>query len=147
MKLGRLLDIFRACLENHPLLCGEKDGYPFISSLRAFAEAHVTLLPAPLSTCRSAKPFLGVEVPPTVSKGVDNPGLAHPPPLLGDGDRDNDMPVGVAGIVGSGPTKPFAGSPDVAPRLSFSGDDSCRFDDGGALAADECRRRVCLVVI
>lgn len=36
-----------------------------------------------------------------VSKGAVNPGLAHPPPLWGDGDRDNDMLLGVPGIVGN----------------------------------------------
>lgn len=57
-----------------------------------------------------------MDLPLTPSYGVVSPGLAHPPPLLGEGDRDKDIQVaGVPGIVGSGRAKPFAGSPDEAP--------------------------------
>ena len=37
------------------------------------------------------------------SKGLVSPGLDQPPPLAGEGDRDNDiLPYGVPGIVGNG---------------------------------------------
>ncbi len=42
---------------------------------------------------------------------------------------------------GNGCTKPRAGRPDVAPKLSFTGDASCKFKAGGVFAADERRRR------
>jgi len=54
VNLGKLLEIFRACLEKNPLLRVEKDGYPFTSSLLAFAEAHVTpFAMGPPFRCRS----------------------------------------------------------------------------------------------
>jgi len=55
-----------------------------------------------------------------VSKGLVNPGLDHPPPALGDGDRDNDMFgafVGVPGMVGRLGIAPCAVSPVVAPEF------------------------------
>lgn len=56
-----------------------------------------------------------------LSYGVVKPGVAHPPPLLGEGDRDNDIKEGVPGMVGNGWAKPLAGSPDEAPGLIFDG--------------------------
>ena len=54
-----------------------------------------------------------------LSYGVVSPGLAHPPPLLGEGERDKDMnEAGVPGMVDNGWAKPFAGSPDEAPGYS-----------------------------
>ena len=51
----------------------------------------------------SPYPFLGLDFPLTVSYGLVSPGLDHPPPRLGDGDRDKDMvPRGVPGIGGNG---------------------------------------------
>jgi hypothetical protein len=68
------------------------DGYPFTSSLRAFAEAQVTVLWfTPALKEKSLYPGFGLDLPLKLSYGVVNPGLAHPPPLLGDGDRDRDM--------------------------------------------------------
>lgn len=48
LNLGKLLDILRACLLKKPVFCVENDGYPFTSSLFAFALAHVTF-PLPLA--------------------------------------------------------------------------------------------------
>ena len=92
LNLGRLLESFRACLEKNPLFRVEKDGYPFTSSLRAFAEAHVTpVLTGPPLICKSPYAFLGEDLPLRVSKGLVRPGLDHPPPARGEGDRDNDI--------------------------------------------------------
>lgn len=78
-----------------------------------------------------------------LSYGVVSPGLAHPPPLLGDGDRDKDIKEGVPGIVGNGWAKPFAGSPDEAPGCCFDDCRSCRFNVGLGLVTDDARRRRC----
>lgn len=79
-----------------------------------------------------------------LSYGVVKPGVAHPPPLLGEGDRDNDINDGVPGILGNGWAKPLAGSPDEAPGRFFDECCSCTFSgDGMAFAADEDRRRRC----
>ena len=44
---------------------------------------------------------------------------------------------------GSGCAKPSAGRPDVAPKLSLTGDASCRFSAGGTGAVADDRRRRC----
>ena len=92
LNVGRLVDIFLACLEKKPLFLVEKDGYPLTSSLLAFALAQVTFSPLdePL-VCTSPYSFLGLALPLTLSYGLVSPGLDHPPPLLGDGERDKDI--------------------------------------------------------
>ena len=71
------------------------------------------------------------------------PGLDQPPPLLGDGERDNDMlEYGVPGIEGKGWALPPA--PDVAPSLELEECEPDRFRDGVLFAAaEEVRRRRC----
>ena len=92
LNVGRLVDIFLACLEKKPLFLVEKDGYPLTSSLLAFAFAQVTLSPLDRPfVCKSPYVFLGLAFPLTLSKGLVSPGLDHPPPLLGDGERDKDI--------------------------------------------------------
>ena len=119
LNVGRLVDILLACLEKKPLFLVENDGYPLISSLRAFADAQVMFSPLALAEpfiCTSPYVFLGLDFPLTFSYGLVNPGLAQPPPLLGDGERDNDIVPcnGVAGIGGSD-WGPPAGRPDEDP--------------------------------
>ena len=119
LNVGRLVDIFLACLEKKPLFLVEKDGYPFISSLRAFADAQVTFSPFALAEpfiCRSPYVFLGLDLPLTFSYGLVKPGLAQPPPLLGDGERDSDI-VPCSGVAGMGGSDwgPPAGRPDEDP--------------------------------
>lgn len=114
------------------------------SSLLAFADAQVTLLLlVPALKANSLKPGRGLARPLILSYGVVNPGLAHPPPLLGDGDRDKDIKEGVPGMVGNGWAKPFAGSPDEAPGCCFDDCGSCRFNVGLGLVTDDARRRRC----
>lgn len=55
-----------------------------------------------------------------MSKGLVNPGLDHPPPALGDGDRDSDMFRPLVGVLGMGDklyAAPCAVSPVVAPEF------------------------------
>lgn len=104
-KFARFEETLRACLPNQLSFWFAKAGYPRTSALLACAEAHVTF-PAP--------PF-------AVGKGlvlrvveplcVVNPGVAHPPPRCGDGDRDKDMvpSPGVPGTAGSGWVNRFDG--------------------------------------
>jgi len=103
LNVGRLVEIFLACREKKPWFLVENDGYPLTSSLLAFADAHLlSSLPADPFIWISEYVFLGLDFPLTLSKGLVSPGLDHPPPLLGDGERDNDMFVcGVPGIGGS----------------------------------------------
>ena len=64
LKVGRLVDIFLACLEKKPLFLVEKDGYPLTSSLLAFAFAQVTLsLPDEPFVDISPNVFLGLAFP------------------------------------------------------------------------------------
>ena len=66
LNVGRLVDIFLACLEKKPLFLVENDGYPLTSSLRAFAEAQVTLsllVAADPFSCISPYVFLGLDFP------------------------------------------------------------------------------------
>ncbi|KAJ5641274.1 hypothetical protein N7490_005274 [Penicillium lividum] len=80
-KLGNLAEILCFCLEKNPLLRVEKDGYPRTSSLFAFAAAQD--IPGDLE----GEYPRGVVVPLPGAK----PGLDHPPPGWGEGDRDSDM--------------------------------------------------------
>ena len=132
-----------ACLLKKPLLRVENDGYPLTSSLFAFALAHVTLpLPlAPPFIPKSGYIFLGEDRPLILSKLLVRPGLAHPPPALGEGDRDNDMSSGVAGIGGTGRVEPRAVSPDVAPVSEAA--ERLRSSGMRVFTLDERRRRCC----
>ena len=77
-----------------------------------------------------------------------SPGLDHPPPLLGDGERDKDIePYGVPGIGGNGWAWPPVGKPDEAPRRLPDGRCSCRFNCGACLVVDDVRRRRCAPVV
>lgn len=68
LNVGRLVDIFLACREKKPLFLVEKDGYPFTSSLLAFALAQVTLSPLKEPfVCVSPYVFLGLAFPLTLS--------------------------------------------------------------------------------
>lgn len=68
LNVGKLVDIFLACLEKKPLFRVEKDGYPLTSSLLAFAFAQVTLSPLDEAfVCVSAYAFLGLAFPLTLS--------------------------------------------------------------------------------
>ena len=68
LNVGRLVEIFRACLEKKPWFLVENDGYPFTSSLLAFADAQVTLSPlAEPFIWISPYLFLGLDFPLTVS--------------------------------------------------------------------------------
>lgn len=71
--------------EKKPLFLVEKDGYPLTRSLFAFAAAQeIPLGPR----VRGEKTLVrGVELP---LPGV-RPGLAHPPPGWGDGERERDI--------------------------------------------------------
>ena len=119
LNLGKLLDIFRACLLKNPVFRVEKEGYPLTSSLLAFALAQVTL-PLPLAALpfmyKSGYVFLGDDRPPIELKSLVRPGLDHPPPARGEGDRDSDIVSvrGVPGMVESKP-EPRPWRPDVAP--------------------------------
>ena len=132
----------RACLLKKPLLRVEKDGYPLTSSLFAFALAHVTLpLPlAPPLMPRSGYIFLGDDRPLILSKLLVKPGLAQPPSALGEGERDNDISSGVAGIDGRGNVEPRAVSPDVAP-LSEEAAEWLSSGGTSVFTLDERRRR------
>lgn len=77
-----------------PLFCVENDGYPLTPSVLAFADSHVTLLP-PFAPRYD---FPGLDLP--LPYELFNPGLAHPPPGLGDGLRDSD--IGMFGVPGIG---------------------------------------------
>jgi hypothetical protein len=77
--------ILRFDLEKNPLFLVENDGYPRTSSLFARAAAHD--MPLGPSELGERKPLRGVEVP---LPGV-RPGLDHPPPGWGEGDRERDM--------------------------------------------------------
>lgn len=66
LNVGRLVDIFLACLEKKPLFLVENDGYSLTSSLRAFAVAQVTLsllVAADPFSCTSPYVFLGLDFP------------------------------------------------------------------------------------
>ena len=143
LNLGRLWEICRACLEKKPLFLVENDGYPLISSLLAFAEDHVTPFdPGPPFVYTSEYPLRGEERPLMVSNGLVKPGLAHPPPALGDGDRDRDMSslAGVPGIVGNDCARTRAVSPDAAPMLLVVAD-VCKIELGDDLTLEERRLR------
>lgn len=65
------------------------------SSDLALADAHVTPSPLiPPLLCRSVCIFRGDDLPLRISylsNWFVKPGLAQPPPALGEGDRDKDM--------------------------------------------------------
>jgi hypothetical protein len=140
LNLGKLLEIFRACLEKNPLLRVEKEGYPFTSSLRAFAEAQVTpFVEGPPLICKSPYAFLGEDLPLKVSYGLVKPGLDHPPPALGEGDRDNDMSEpSLAGCDFGGTLNTGRCAEDAPRRLAFS----APRDPDGALTLDDRRLRL-----
>lgn len=103
LNVGKLVESFLACLEKNPLFLVENDGYPLISSVRAAADCQVTpWLPADPFAVISPCVFRGLDLPLMLSYWLVSPGLDQPPPLLGEGDRDNDMMLGVPGIGGSG---------------------------------------------
>ena len=146
LNVGRLEEILLACREKNPLFLVENEGYPLICSLLALAVAQVTFseLADPF-ICISPYPFLGLDFPLTLSYGLVKPGLDQPPPLLGDGDRDNDIfEYGVPGIGGN--DEPPVGRPDAAPERSFDLC-VCRFSGlGEGLRTDDVRRRRCVPV-
>ena len=72
LKSGKPFDNFLMCRAKKPLFRDISCGYPpLISSVLAFADSKVT------ASCRG-RPV--------------KPGLVQPPPVRGEGDRDNDMP-------------------------------------------------------
>ena len=78
-----------------------------------------------------------------VSNGLVKPGLDHPPPWVGEGDRDNDMlgwsPCrGLPGREGNGAANLRAVSPDVAPRVLRAAGFGGTVED---FTLDERRRR------
>ena len=91
----------------------------------------------------SPYPFLGDDLPPSVSNGLVSPGLDQPPPRLGEGDRESDIPeAGVPGMGGNEWVEPDAVSPDVAPKLCFAAVGLLDVDFKGDLTLDD-RRRLC----
>lgn len=81
-KLGNRAEILCFWREKNPELRVEKAGYPRTSSLFALAAAHD--MPPGAREARDGEYPRGVEVP---LPGV-RPGLDHPPPGWGEGDRD-----------------------------------------------------------
>lgn len=66
-------------------------------SVLAFADSQVTEFGPPLTPLYD---FAGLDRPLSLTCGLDKPGLAQPPPGLGDGLRDKDIGrFGVPGIV------------------------------------------------
>lgn len=87
-------------------------------SLLALADSHVTLFAFALPFVLYA--FPGLERPLTSPYGLLSPGLAHPPPGLGDGLRDRDIGMfGVPGIVASGCVPLREGDVSDSMRLSW----------------------------
>jgi hypothetical protein len=82
------VEIFCRCREKKPLFRVENDGYPRTSSLFALAAAHEMLPGVAGDNAPGDGPF-GNAVP---LAGM-SPGLDHPPPGWGEGDRDKVIAV------------------------------------------------------
>jgi hypothetical protein len=90
--------------------------YPRTFALLACAVAQVTLFALPL-----AYDLAGLALLLVPSCGVVRPGLAQPPPLCGEGERDRDMSLapadtGVPGIAERMRSTPLPNLPDVVPK-------------------------------
>jgi hypothetical protein len=140
-KRGRLLkpeDTLLACFENHPVLRVVNDGYPLTSALLACADAQVTLFGLPFAY------LIGLALLLELLYGVVNPGLDHPPPRCGEGERESDIwsvtsRPGVGGTAGSGCTKRLAGCPEGDSNV----DEALRCCKSRAFGVEERRRRCC----
>lgn len=84
LNRGRLLDIRRMCRVKKPWFWVEKDGYPFIPTVLILLSQGVE---APLD---AEKPLLGLDRPLVL---MVRPGLAQPPPGIGEGLRESDIAV------------------------------------------------------